>query len=206
MRPPLSDDGFTLIETLVAISLFAIVSVSFYSVLLASVGVSKTSRDVVRISEDARLGLNRMIRDTREGQSLSGLSSSSYEVDIDFDGDGTTSGAGENPNGNGDYEALRFEYVGSKDSITLNDEVLAAGVEPIGSEDIFSFTSNDLKYDWNGNGVTTQSELDAASSHGYPAINGSDSGLYTSVVFTFQVRSGDRVTQFRGQAQLRNRR
>lgn len=206
MRPSLSDDGFTLIETLVAISLFAIVSVSFYSVLLASIGVSKTSRDVVRISEDARLGLNRMIRDTREGQSLSNLDDASYKVAIDFDGDGISSGSDENPNGNGDYEELTFEYVGSQDSITLNEEVLAAGVEPIGSEPIFSYTSNDLKYDWNSDGVTTETELDAASSHGYPAIDGSDSGLYTSVVFTFQVRSGERVTEFRGQAQLRNRR
>ena len=206
MRPLERDDGFTLIETLVAISLFAIVSVSFYSVLLASIGVSETSHDVVRISEDARLGLNRMIRDTREGQTLSGLGPSSYRVDIDFDGDGITSGSRENPNGNGDYEELRFKYVESEDSLTLNDEVLAVGVEKIGSEPIFSYTSNELKYDWNGDGITTQAELDAASSHGYPAIDGSDSGLYTSVVFTFQVRSGDRATQFRGQAQLRNRR
>ena len=206
MKLPMRDDGFTLIETLVAISLFAIVSVSFYSVLLASIGVSETSHDVVRISEDARLGLNRMIRDTREGQALANLGPTSYEVDIDFDGDGITSGSGENPNGNGDYEALKFKYVESQDSITLNGEVLAAGVEAIGTEPIFSFTSNDLKYDWNGDGVTTQAELDAASSYGYPAINGGDSGLYTSVAFAFQVRRGDRITQFRGQAQLRNRR
>jgi len=199
----LHEEGFTLIETLVAISLFAIVSVSFYSVLLASIGASKTSRDVVRISEDARLGLNRMIRDTREGQLFSSLDTGSYTVRIDFDGDGDSS---ENPNENGDYESLEFKYVPSADSITLNDEVLAAGVEPIGSEPIFSYTSNELKYDWNGDGVTTSTELDAASSHGYPAIDGSDSGLYTSVVFTFQVRSGERVTEFRGQAQLRNRR
>ncbi len=203
MRPPLREEGFTLIETLVAISLFAIVSVSFYSVLMASVGVSETSRDVVRISEDARLGLNRMIRDTREGQLFSSLDTGSYTVRIDFDGDGDSS---ENPNENGDYESLEFKYVPSADSITLNDEVLAAGVEPIGSEPIFSYTSNELKYDWNGDGVTTSMELDAASSYGYPAIDSTDSGLYTSVVFTFQVRSGERVTEFRGQAQLRNRR
>lgn len=203
MRPPLREEGFTLIETLVAISLFAIVSVSFYSVLYASIGVSNTSRDVVRISEDARLGLNRMIRDTREGQLFSSLDAGSYTVRIDFDGDGNSS---ENPNENGDYESLEFEYLASDDSITLNDEVLAAGVEPIGSEPIFSYTSNDLKYDWNNDGVTTSAELDAGSSHGYPAIDSTDSGLYTSVVFAFQVRSGERVTEFRAQAQLRNRR
>lgn len=203
MRRPALDDGFTLIETLVAISLFAIVSISFYSVLYASIGVSKTSRDVVRISEDARLGLNRMIRDTREGQLFSSLDAASYTVRIDFDGDGNSN---ENPNENGDYESLEFKYVGSDDSITLNDEVLAAGVEPIGSEPIFSYTSNDLKYDWNGDGVTTGTELDNASSHGYPTVDGSDSGLYTAVVFAFQVRKGERVTAFRAQAQLRNRR
>lgn len=203
MRSPLRDEGFTLIETLVAISLFAIVSVSFYSVLSASVGVSNTSRDVVRISEDARLGLNRMIRDTREGQLFSSLDTSSYRVRIDFDGDGNPS---ENPNENGDYENLEFKYVASDDSITLNNEVLAAGIEPIGAEPVFSYTSNELKYDWNGDGVTTSTELDAAPSYGYPSIDSTDSGLYTSVVYSFRVRSGERVTEFRSQAQLRNRR
>ncbi len=203
MRYEPGDRGFTLIETLVAISLLGIVSVSIYSVLWAGIGVSATSGDVVRISEEARLGLNRMIRDTREGQLFTDLDPTSYSVRIDFDGDGNT---GENPNENGDYENLEFQYRAADNTIRLNNEILAAGVEPIGSAPVFSYTSNDLRYDWNGDGVTTAPELDAAPSHGFPAITGSSALLYDNVEYAFQVRSGDRVTHFRAQAQLRNRR
>jgi len=203
MRADLGDRGFTLIESLVAISLLGIVSVSIYSVLWAGIRVSATSGDVVRISEEARLGLNRMIRDTREGQLFTNLDPTSYRVRIDFDGDGTTN---ENPNENGDYENLKFEYRSSDNTIRLNDEILATGVERIGAAPVFSYTSNDLRYDWNGDGVTIATELDAAPSHGFPSITANNALLYDNVEYAFQVRSGDRVTQFRAQAQLRNRR
>ncbi|MBA2274185.1 MAG: prepilin-type N-terminal cleavage/methylation domain-containing protein [Actinobacteria bacterium] len=203
MRHDLGDRGFTLIETLVAIGLFAIVSVSIYSVLWAGIRVSDTSGDVVRISEEARLGLNRMIRDTREGQLFTDLDPTSYSVRIDFDGDGLTN---ENPNENGDYENLEFKYRSSDSTIRLNNEILAAGVEKIGATPVFSYTSNDLRYDWDGDGVTTSTELDAAPAHGFPAVTGSSALLYDNVEYAFQVRSGDRLTQFHAQAQLRNRR
>jgi len=199
---PRSEAGFTLIELLVAIAVFAVISTSIYAVVFGGVRAANTSEDVVRVSEEARLGLNRMIRETREGQLFSGLSSDSYRVRIDFDRDGIY----ENPNQAGDFENLQFSYDSADDEILLNGDVLIAGVTPIdGSTPIFSYTSNDLRYDSNRDGVTTSTELDQAAAAGY-AVNSTDPSQYSNVEFAFRVSSGPRQTVFRGQAQLRNRR
>jgi type II secretory pathway pseudopilin PulG len=196
------EDGYTIVESLVAIFILSITSVGFYSVLFAGTRASQTTEDVARVSEEARAGLNRMIRDTREGQLFSSLASDSYNVRIDFDGDGIY----ENPNEVGDYENLNFTYVASDRTIRLNNEVLVRGVELIPGLPLFSYTSNDLRYDWDGNGVTTQAELGEAGTRGYAGVSASDTSLYSNVHFAFRVRVGERASDFRGQAQLRNRR
>lgn len=201
MKKANAERGFTLIEMLVAIGLFAVVSVTMYQLMFSAVRSTDTSEDIVRVSEEARMGLNRMIRDTREGQVFGSLTGNSYQVQVDFDGDGTYS------NTNGNYEDLRLEYSWSRRAILLNDEVLVAGAEPIGSTKtvqssakVFTFTSNDLEYDADGNGVTTDVELESQG------LDETDASLYSNVEFAFQVRVGKHVTEFFGQAQLRNRR
>jgi len=194
--------GYTIVESLVAIFILSVTSVGFYSVLFAGTRASQTTEDVARVSEEARAGLNRMIRDTREGQLFSSLASDAYNVRIDFDGDGIY----ENPNEVGDYENLNFTYRASDKTIRLNNEVLVRGAELIPNSPLFSYTSNDLRYDWDGNGVTTQAELMEAGTRGYAGVSAGDTSLYSNVHFAFRVRVGERASDFRGQAQLRNRR
>lgn len=202
MEASRTEEGFTLIELLVAIAVFAVISTGLYAVVFAGVRASNTSEDVVRVSEEARLGLNRMIRETREGQLFSGLSADSYRVRIDFDRDGDY----ENPNEAGDFENLEFSYDSGDDTILLNGDVLIAGVTPVdGSTPIFSYTSNDLRYDDDRDGVTTSAELALAASQGFD-VDSTDPSQYSNVEFAFRVSSGPRQTVFRGQAQLRNRR
>jgi hypothetical protein len=90
--------------------------------------------------------------------------------------------------------------------ITINTEILAAGVVPIGGQPIFTYTSNDLQYDWDNNGETTFSELAEAPSRGYPEVDPNDPTRYDNVRFAFQIIVGDKSADFYGQAQLRNRR
>jgi prepilin-type N-terminal cleavage/methylation domain-containing protein len=194
--------GYTILESLVAVSILAIASVGFYSVLFSGTRASTTTEEVTRVSEEARVGLNRMIRDTREGQLFSDLQPQSYNVRVDFDGDGNF----ETPNEAGDYENLNFVYDATQQAIELNGEVLVRGVQPIQGTPIFTYTSNDLRYDWNGDGVTTSAELNEAAARGYSGISSSNTALYSNVHFAFRVQVGDRATNFRGQAQLRNRR
>ncbi len=199
------EQGYTLIETMVAILLISIVTTTFYMVLFSGARGSEKSREVTRVTEEARAGLNRIIRDTREADVLSGVSTNSYNVKIDFNGDGVY----ENPNSVGDYEDLTFAYLADDETITLNGEVLVNGVQKVGAEPVFTYTSSHLDYDWDGNGVTTLAELEAAHQppHNHTTVTpGNESALLTGVAFEFQVNSGDSTTRFVGEAQLRNRR
>lgn len=200
-----SEDGYTIIEILVAMSVFAVISIGFYSVMLAGTRSSRTSESVARVSEEARLGLNRMIRDTREGQLFSNLDPDRFHVAIDFDGDGNSA---ENPNGDGDYENLEYRFVG--DEITLNGETLVAGVSQVTTCatppcPVFTYTSNDLRYDMDGDGITTRDDLLVAQANGFD-VNPDDPEIYSNVQFAFRVTVEDRSMDFQGQAQLRNRR
>jgi prepilin-type N-terminal cleavage/methylation domain-containing protein len=203
MNSTRSEAGYSLIETLVALLLVSIVTTTFYQVLFSGARGSEKTRDVTRVSEEARSGLNRMVRDTREADVLSSVSADSYNVRIDFNADG----AYENPNADGDFEDLTFSYHASSKTITLNGETLVAGVERVGTKPVFSFTSSYLEYDFDGNGVTTLAELEAAPGHGHTTVTaGNEASFLTGVAFEFQVQSGDSTERFVAEAQLRNRR
>lgn len=203
MKALREDNGYTLIETLVATVLISIVCTGFYTVLFSGTRGSETSQEITRVAQEARSGLNRLIRDTREADSISSLSESSYNVKIDFDGDGSY----QNPNGAGDYENLTFTYHAVSETIRLNGEVLINGVEKVAGRPIFSFSSNALEYDFDNNGVTTLEELEAAGANGYSVpAPGTEETFISSVAFELKVNDGDATTDFYGEAQLRNRR
>lgn len=209
MRRTKSEDGFTLIEILVAIGLFSAISIAFYQVLFASQRHSDTSTSIANVSEEARLGFNRMIRDTREGDLIEEAEPTGFNVKVDFDRDGNY----DNPNAVGDYEDLTFTYIADDELIILNGEVLVRGVQKIVGQDVFSYSSNFLEYDWNADGVTTWQELDQAAAHGVVDVGNSngqlDDGEYpfiSSVGFAFRVVQEDRSAEFYGEAQVRNRR
>jgi prepilin-type N-terminal cleavage/methylation domain-containing protein len=206
--------GFTLIELLVALALFSVLSAGFYAVMFSGVDGSDTARSVVRISEEARLGFNRMIRDTREAERIVAAGPTSYGVEIDFDTDGVIEDA------NGEVETFSYDAV--DEVITLSaggvTEALVRGVEPVAGEDMFSFSSNLLEYDRNDvakgfvkDGVATWQEVDQPPSgtQGGNRNNALDVGEFpylSNVNYAFRVRSDERVTRFYAGAQVRNRR
>lgn len=205
MRHPLRGQaGVTVVELLVSASILAIISVSFMSVLLSVSRSADTNEEIVRVSEEARSAMNRIIREAREGQLIGALAPDRFEIRNDYDGDGTY----ESPtNENGDYEYLVIEYDSTLRALLLNGEVLAANVDPIdAATPVFTFTSNDLRYDWNGDGVTTKEELDQAPAKGFTDVDGSDVSAYDNLRIRFRVLIGGETRVFDGQAQLRNRR
>lgn len=209
MRPTGSaEEGFTLIETLVAIALFSVLAAAFYQVMFAGVRASDTTRNVVRISEEARFGLNRMVRDTREARRITLATPTSYTVEVDFDGDNTIEPA--------DKEVETFAYDPAQAAITITagptTEVLVRGVEGLAGKDMFSFSSSDLIFDHDPvDGIATWEEVDLPP----PGVTGGnrnddlDVGEYpylTNVNYAFVVDVEDRETAFYAEAQLRNRR
>jgi len=211
MTRPNDQAGFTLIELLVAVLLFSVASAGFYTVMFSSVQGSDTAERVTRISEEARAGFNRMVRDAREAQDLQLSLSDEFRVRTDFDD--PPDGLFENPNATGDYEDLTYRFMAGSGVITLNGETLIAGVVEVPGQDLFSYSSNLLEYDWDDDGVTSCLEIDEAASHGVLAVgngNGSCDGpehdFLTNIDFVFNVEVGDSTQEFVAQAQLRNRR
>ena len=204
------EEGMTLIEVLITMALLSAVSVGFYSVMFAGTESSRDTRSVARISEEARLGLNRILRDTREAQAFRTISGAApgpqaFRIWVDFDADrsflaypGTTSA--------GDYEDLTYSYHAATQTIRLNGEVLMGGVTPIPGRDMFSYLSHRLEYDLNPvDGTVTPAELQAAQASGaFLVLPIYDN--YSSVRFAFNITQDGTTTPFTSEVQMRNRR
>ena len=197
-----SERGFTLVELLVTMGIFAMVSVGFYTLMFATQRGAGTSHDVNQVSQEARLGLNRMVRDTREASTLTNATATGYTIEIDFDGDGVPEAS--------EFEVVTFAYDAVNSRITISNgtitESLMEGVTPIPGKTMFTYGSNRLEYDAAPqDGTTTVAELDAAQLAG-ATLTADKSGYLSNVNYAFQVTKGSSTTDFYTQAQLRNRR
>jgi prepilin-type N-terminal cleavage/methylation domain-containing protein len=211
-----AEAGYTLIEVLIALLVFSIISVGFYQVMVQGVRGSEQSRDVAEISEEARAGFNRLLRDVREADALDAAGSTSFTIWVDYDADSTR-----------DYtsdEVIRYTFDEVEGTVTLasldsggnvqTSAVLMDGVQnDAANTDIFRYTSNRLEYDWNPvDGVTTWEEIDTPQT-GVNGIGDRDGtldvaelSLLSNIIIKFNVQVGDSVTEFLGEGQLRNRR
>lgn len=210
------EGGFTLVEVLVSLSIFAAVSAGILGVLFSATNGSATARRVVGISEQGRLGLNRMVRDTREGSVIDWVASDrrSFEVHVDFDGNNVITPLPAT-NALGDFEELTYSFHEGSKTLRLNGEVLVKGVECVRDASgaclsPFSFGSNRLEFDADKNGVTSWRELDAApATYGVGNNDGQlnwELPLISNVAFTLRITDGTTGSDFYGEAQLRNQR
>jgi type II secretory pathway pseudopilin PulG len=210
------EDGFTIIEALVALMVFAAVSAGIFGVMISSTRGSETARRVAGVSESARLGVNRMVRDTREGTAIDWVATdlNSFEVHVDFDGNGVITPLPAT-NSIGDVEELTYAFDPSSKTLRLNGEILVKGVECARDSGgacvpAFSFGSNRLEFDTDKNGVTSWQELDAAPAT-YGVGNGNaqldfELALVSNVAFALRVQDGAVRRDFYAEAQLRNQR
>ena len=214
-----SEEGFTLVELLVVIMIFAAISTSLYLAVFSGVRGGKTARNVVQISEEARLGLNRMIRDTREAKDLVAADADSYEIGIDFNLDGDTDDEGE-------QETFTFDPGTGRILLTANipdgvspttTEPLVVGVSALAGTNMFSYSSNQLEYDYDPeDGIASCAEIDdppfgVSGGNSDNVCGAEELPFVTNVSYALRVSSGDsrggvRTTEFFAEAQLRNRR
>lgn len=210
------EGGFTLVEVLVAMTIFSAVCAGLFGILFSATRSSETTRRIAGVSEQARLGLNRMVRDTREGTAIDSVATdlNSFEVHVDFDGNNVITPPPAT-NSLGDIEELTYTYDPASKTLRLNGEILVDGVECARDTannclPAFSFGSNRLEFDTDKNGVTSWQELDAA-----PATYGVGNGdgqlnwelpLISNVSFALRVQDGTARRDFYAEAQLRNQR
>jgi prepilin-type N-terminal cleavage/methylation domain-containing protein len=220
-----NEEGFSLVEVLVAIFLLSILSVGFYQVMFSAVRGSTDAADIAEVADEARLGFNRMIRDTRETTKLVSAGDTAYRIWTDFDGDNVVDQA--------DYEYLQYAYDSTANAITItaltapaagnpnlitgtetaiagtSAETLAGHVQLVGTRPVFSYASNFLQYDTNPvDGEATAAELDDAVGTGNNnnTLDGVELDYVSDVNYAFRVSVGGDARTFYGQAQIRNRR
>ena len=210
--------GLTIVELLIAISIFSVVSASMYTLVFSLRRSSEQTRSIAQVSQEARRGLNRMVRDTREGDAIVAIDNdlsdnrASYTVQVDFDANNaiTTSGV----NGSGDAEQLTYEFNRSAKTLTLNGEILMRGVDCLSTCVPFTYSSSRFQYDWNADGIVTWGELDEAgcAARGSFAVGNCDLTLNVEmsevglVDYAFKVVDGTSTESFYAQAQMRNKR
>lgn len=208
------DGGFTLIEILVTLLLFAMVTTAFYQVLFSGTRGSRTARAVVRVSDEARLGLNRMIRDTRQAVSIRAATPTGYAVEVDFNGDEVIAQAPAT-NAAGDYEQLTFIVADGNLYIEVcslaqgldcgfQKTVLIEGVSPLGTDPYFAYSSNRLDYDCNNDGEATQAEISTSTCSITALTSAQVLAALTDIDYAFTVAVDDSSEEFRAHAEMRN--
>ncbi len=156
------DRGFTLVELLVAMTLFLI----FSAIVLTAVVTLSKGLDQARVTSDitaeARIAVERMGREARQAHDLTSPSATSMTLEVDFDGSGTSNGTLADP------EIVTYAYdtttksitLTAKDSggATLTQALLAGQVQDLS----FTYTSSNWAKDANGDGTVTIAEAGAA--------------------------------------------
>jgi prepilin-type N-terminal cleavage/methylation domain-containing protein len=204
----------SLIEVLVAMSIFSVVSTAFYMVLFQSARGVDTVKNVANVTQEAQIGFDRMVRDIRQADQITAATDTSVTIQVDFDGNGAISPAG-TTNSQGDYEVLTYSYSNSANEIRLNGETLMTGVYCLTRTDgscypVFDYSSDHLEYDTNNDGLTTWQELDssgvASVGNNNGVLDGPELPFITNVGVSMKVKAGNSSTVFTDQAQLRNER
>lgn len=207
------EGGFTLTEILITLLLFSLTSTALYQVLFTGSEGSQTAQAVVRVSDEARAGLNRMIRDTRQAFALTSATADGYSVQVDFNGDESIAPVG--VAAAGDYEQLSFVVVGDKLYIQAcgssnldcgnQKSVLVDGVSRIGSTPYFSYASNRLEYDCNNDGQATRTEVETGSCYVPGGLTAAIAlSVMTDIDYSFQVTVDGRSSSFLSHAEMRN--
>lgn len=85
--------GFSLVELLVAISLFAVLGTLILSMVFATNTSAQNGRANADLTEEARLALNRIAREVREARSVdavypAGTGESGFTISVDFNRNG----------------------------------------------------------------------------------------------------------------------
>lgn len=205
------DEGFTMIEMLVAMALFAVLGTVLLGFALGSSRVADDVRRAGAVTGEARLAVERMSRELRQASEvysaqvdsapLAQRQVVSLTIGVDFN---EVPGIQDDPN---DPERLTYTWDAVDRELTLAGggdvaQVLAGGVV----EADIRLRSSAWIHDTDGDGVTTWQELDASSiGNGNGSPDGAELALIDLVSVELVVRDGDSQRRFTVQADMRNR-
>lgn len=168
-EPPQRDRGFTLVEVLVAMGLFGLLSTLLLGFAMATGRVTEDTRELSGVNEESRLAMERMSRELRQANavlSYSGTTASTAPVVLtfwtDFDGDGTQDLSVTDP----EVLTYRWDPAAERLTLTANDEDGTAVTRPVLAANVSGFQldlySSRWEFDANADGRTRWIEIDAA--------------------------------------------
>ena len=219
------DEGFTLVEILVAASLFMLLNLFTFTAVIGNARVTETARAATDVNQEARVLLNRIARELREAKAITAAAnpgtspySSAYAVfdpnadssltfEVDFNGVNGIEPLAADP------EVITYKYDRAGQRVLLQASgqtlpVLAANVTAFK----LSFTSRQFLYDGTVDGskdnVVTWEELDAdpagVRGNGDKKLN-LELNYIDAVTIEITLFKGQRRQTYRTQVDLRNR-
>lgn len=210
-----NDQGMTLIEVLVAMGLFAVLSTLLLGLAVSTNAVTQDTRARTAVTEEARTAMERMTREVRQSSGLDAVTLptdaapdiTSFTFWTDFDGDGVRDTNAADP------EVLTYRWKHSTQRLSLTAQTDSGDeTRPVLAANVTSFVvelrSSEWAFDTDGNGITTWQELDAkgapvGNQNGVP--DGPELTHIDLVAVTLTVQDGNGTQTYRTQIDLRNR-
>lgn len=183
------ENGFTLIEMLVSISILTVIMAGMFAFLFGASRHWNTGQNAADMTENARLGLNRMTREVKQASQVMTAQSDQVAFRVNFGTYNETVTYGFTPGTGGEPGTIWRDTTASPGQVTLVNDVSSVQ---------FIYYGSDYLCDSNKDGVIPFSELQACS--GSPMLK------ITRVDIVLNMTAGGESTQtFVGQAWLRNR-
>ena len=217
------DDGFTLVEMLIAMLMFGVLMAIVGTAVVTAAKSSSSNRQYNDLNAEARTALNRMTRELRQAQAIVavtnpyGSSATAYNAtqptsltfDVDFNGNGVIEPDIADP------EELTYTYTPATQRLTLtaagqSTPVLAANVTGFRLS-FFSrvYRLGAYNLDTNSDGIISWEELDADASgkygNGNHQLDPSELRYIDSVTIDLTVLKGSHQQYYQTQVDLRNR-
>lgn len=182
--------GFTLVEMLVSILIFSVIMAGMFTFLWGASSHWQTGKNSAEMTDNARIGLNRMTREIRQASIVTVAQANQISFSVDFGTGAEVITYGFTPGDNGNPGFIwRSTTSASGVQLTLVSDVQSMQ---------FSYYGNDYKCDADGDGVINWSELVACSI--------SPASKVARVDISLAMRAGNENNQmFTDQAWLRNR-
>ena len=221
-----ADEGFTLVEMLVAMGLFLMLMSMIMLMVTSASRATQDTKQFTNINEQARLAVERLTRELRQASEIRAVSlpaaaggDVTLTFGVDFNGNGVIDDVAADP------ELLTYRYDSAHQRLTLtaNDASGTAVTRPILSEEVsafdVSFRSSLWQYDGclptdaagvptgTKDGITDWTELDTVCGGGNHnnLLDVTELSRVDLVAITLSVLEGPHRQTYQTQVTLRNR-
>jgi len=187
-----SADGFTLIEILVSMGILTVVMAAIFAFLWGASSYWRVGQNTADVTENARMGLNRMTREIKQSSNVLSASASEVSFTVDFGAGAETVTYGFAPGSPGSGSS---GTIWRTSSISPEAETLVNNVDSVQ----YDYYGNDYRCDLSPtDGLVTMTELQGCVTNPISKI--------ARVDITMNLSAGGGSQQsFVGQAWLRNR-